>query len=224
MIRSIERFTHAKIERAQLPDYQAIAAQRSASLGETLRAELLEKFNGTDSRFSARPVLKALEAEGYTAEQIAEAARSSISLPVKLACIPEVRAPQPVQPKPLAELHEGCVRLRVSVLAAAGKVAPNHIVAAISEATGISGKRIGKIQCYGDYSLVEVPQELSRRIIRDASGMPIGGVPANIRLYQESSRSSENHRPRRDGRKSDSRKSFGSHRNSGKSSGRRNKK
>ena len=222
MIRSIERFTHAKIERAQLPDYQAIAAQRSASLGETLRAELLEKVNGTDSRFSARPVLETLEAEGYTADQIAEAALEHL-IAREMACIPEVRAPKPVQPKPLAELHEGCVRLRVSV-GRSRKVAPNHIVAAISEATGISGKRIGKIQCYGDYSLVEVPQELSRRIIRDASGMPIGGVPANIRLYQESSRSSENHRPRRDGRKSDSRKSFGSHRNSGKSSGRRNKK
>ena len=175
MIRSIERFTHAKIERAQLPDYQAIAAQRSASLGETLRAELLEKVNGTDSRFSARPVLETLEAEGYTADQIAEAALEHL-IAREMACIPEVRAPKPVQPKPLAELHEGCVRLRVSV-GRSRKVAPNHIVAAIAEATGISGKRIGKIQCYGDYSLVEVPQELSRRIIRDASGMPIGGVP-----------------------------------------------
>ena len=217
MIRSIERFTHAKIERAQLPDYQAIAAQRSESLGETLRAELLEKVNGTDGRFSARPVLETLEAEGYTAEQIAEAALEHL-IAREMACIPEVRAP-----KPLTELHEGCVRLRVSV-GRSRKVAPNHIVAAIAEATGISGKRIGKIQCYSDYSLVEVPQELSRRIIRDVSGVPIGGVPANIRLYQESSRSSENHRPRRDGRKPDSRKPYRTHRNPGKPSGRRNKK
>lgn len=201
MIRSIERFTRAKIERASLPDYQAIAAQRSESLGETIRAELLEKANGADGRFSARPVLDKLEAEGFTAEQIAEAALEHL-IAREMACIPEVRAPKPVKPGPLPALNEGCVRLRVSV-GRSRKVAPNHIVAAIAEVTGISGKRIGKIQCYGDYSLVEVPQELARRIVREVSGMPIGGVPADLRLYQEGPRSenrrdhAEARRPRR---------------------------
>lgn len=201
MIRSIERFTHAKIERAPLPDYQAIAAQRSETLGETIRAALLEKANGADGRFSARPVLDKLEAEGFTAEQIAEAALEHL-IAREMACIPEVRAPKPVKPGPLPELNEGCVRLRVSV-GRSRKVAPNHIVAAIAEVTGISGKRIGKIQCYSDYSLVEVPQELARRIVREVSGMPIGGVPADLRLYQEGPRGegrrdhAESRRPRR---------------------------
>lgn len=223
MIRSIERFTHAKIERAPLPDYQAIAAQRSETLGETIRAALLEKANGADGRFSARPVLDKLEAEGFTAEQIAEAALEHL-IAREMACIPEVRAPKPVKPGPLPELNEGCVRLRVSV-GRSRKVAPNHIVAAIAEVTGISGKRIGKIQCYSDYSLVEVPQELARRIVREVSGMPIGGVPADLRLYQEGPRGevrrdhAESRRPRRGAEH----KSHAAHHGFPKSRGRRKK-
>ena len=118
-----------------------------------------------------------------------------------------------MKPGPLARLNEGCVRLRVSV-GRSRKVAPNHIVAAIAEATGISGKRIGKIQCYGDYSLVEVPQELSRRIIREVSGRPIGGVPADLRLYQEGPRSEDrrDHGADRRSRRSAERKPHAAHR------------
>lgn len=223
MIRSIERFTHAKIERAPLPDYQDIAAQRIETLGEAIRAELLEKANGTTGRFPARPVLDKLMAEGFTAEQIAQATLEHL-IAREMACIPEVRAPKPVKPGPLARLNEGCVRLRVSV-GRSRKVAPNHIVAAIAEATGISGKRIGKIQCYGDYSLVEVPQELSRRIIREVSGRPIGGVPADLRLYQEGPRSEDrrDHGADRRSRRSAERKPHAAHRGFAKHMNRRKK-
>lgn len=186
VIRSIERFTRAKIERMPLPDYEAIASQRSQAIGQHIRAAVLEQANGEDSRFSAQPLLRTLLDEGFSPEQVAQAALDQL-IAREMACIPEVRAPKRTQPKPLAALSEGCVRLRVSV-GRNQKVAPNHIVAAIAECTGISGKRIGKIQCYGDYSLAEVPEELAKRIVREVSGMPIGGVPADLRVYREGPR------------------------------------
>ncbi|MDR3766107.1 MAG: DEAD/DEAH box helicase [Butyricicoccus sp.] len=205
VIRSIERFTRAKIARMPLPDYEAIAGQRSQAIGQSIRAAMLEQANGEDSRFSAQSLLCALLDEGFSPEQVAEAALSQL-IAREMACIPEVRAPKRAQPKPLAALREGCVRLRVSV-GRNQKVAPNHIVAAIAECTGISGKRIGKIQCYGDYSLAEVPEELANRIVHEVSGMPIGGIPADLRIYREGGASSHNRhdRPHRGTRHGDTR-------------------
>lgn len=205
VIRSIERFTRAKIERMPLPDYEAIASQRSQAIGQSIRAAVLEQANGEDNRFSAQPLLRTLLDEGFSPEQVAEAALSQL-IAREMACIPEVRAPKRAQPKPLAALKEGCVRLRVSV-GRNQKVAPNHIVAAIAECTGISGKRIGKIQCYGDYSLAEVPEELASRIVHEVSGMPIGGIPADLRIYREGGTPSHGRhdRPHRGARHSDAR-------------------
>ena len=186
VIRSIERFTHAKIARMPLPDYEAIANQRSETLCQHIRAALVEQNNGESARFSAEPLVRTLLNEGFSAEQIAEAALAQL-IAREMSCIPEVRMPKRTQPKPLTALSEGCIRLRISV-GRNQKVAPNHIVAAIAECTGISGKRIGKIQCYGDYSLAEVPEELANRIVKDVSGMPIGGVPADVRVYREGPR------------------------------------
>ena len=200
LIRSIERFTHAKIERKPLPDYHAIAAQRSEGLRDSLRAALLEKNNGAASRFSAHPILESLMADGYTAEMVAEIALERL-LHHEMASIPEIHAPKPEKTAKAVPLHEGCVRLRVSI-GRSRNVAPNHIVGAITEATGISGKRIGKIQCFREYSLVEIPSELAQRIIHKLSGYTIGGIPVDVRLYREPGDSRHDHsdrRPRRHG-------------------------
>ncbi len=200
IIRSIERFTHAKIERKPLPDYHAIAAQRSEKLCDSLRTALLEKNNGVASRFSAHPILEALTADGYTTEMVAEIALEHL-LHHEMASIPEIHAPKPEKPAKAAPLHEGCVRLRVSI-GRSRNVAPNHIVGAITEATGISGKRIGKIQCFREYSLMEIPGELAQRIIHKLSGHAIGGTPVDVRLYREPGDSRHDHpdrRPRRHG-------------------------
>ena len=195
IIRSIERFTHAKIERKPLPDYHAIAAQRSEKLCDSLRTALLEKNNGAVSRFSARPILEALTADGYTAEMVAEIALEHL-LHHEMASIPEIHAPKPEKMTKAAPLHEGCVRLRVSI-GRSCNIAPNHIVGAITEATGISGKRIGKIQCFREYSLVEIPSELAQRIIHKLSGYAISGTPVDVRLYREPGDSRHDHSDRR---------------------------
>ena len=198
VVRSIERFTKAKIEQLPLPDYQTIANQRSQTLGDVIEGVLLEKANGSEQRFCVHSILEKLGQNGYSHEQIAEAALEHL-LTQEMARIPEVKAPKMQKQKPLAALKEGCVRLRVSV-GRNQKVAPNHIVAAIAEGTGISGKRIGKIQCFGDYSLVEVPEEISKRIVKDMVGMPVGGFNADIRMYQEGARHSSNKKSSQTGR------------------------
>lgn len=189
VIRSIERFTKAKIEKLPLPDYQTIANQRSEILGNIIEGVLLEKANGTENRFCVKSILENLTQSGYTFEQIAEATLEHL-LTEEMAQIPEVKSPKTRQSKPLAELSEGCVRLRVSV-GRNQKIAPNHIVAAIADGTGISGKRIGKIQCFGDYSLVEIPAELSKQVVNNMHGMPVGGIKADIRIYQEGNSSKQ---------------------------------
>lgn len=100
--------------------------------------------------------------------------------------IPVLAMPKPVGGKqsgsPLPPPPEGYVRLRFSV-GRYQKVAPNHIVAAIADATRIPGKQIQKIYCYGEYSLVEVPSKYKNVIIQKVSGTKIGGHITDVRLY-----------------------------------------
>ena len=100
--------------------------------------------------------------------------------------VPVLAIPRPVGGKqsgsPLPPPPEGYIRLRFSV-GRYQRVAPNHIVAAIAEATRIPGKQIQKIYCYGEYSLVEVPSKYKNVIIQKVSGTKIGGHKVDVRLY-----------------------------------------
>lgn len=190
IVRNIERFTKAKIENLPLPDYKTIAKQRGFALADIINNIILEKENGFEPRFSSNEIIEKLNDNGYCFEQIAKAALEHI-LSKEMSKIPEVKMPKTKYNMPLADLKEGYIRLRFS----AGKnqrISPNHIVAAISDKTGISGKRIGKIQCFGNYSLVEIPKEISKDIVKNINGMKIGGLKIDTRIYQENSKKSSN--------------------------------
>lgn len=186
LLREIERFTHAKIKLLPLPDYEAIVDSRRAEIVAAMEAALADTADrmANGEAFAENKMLLALADKGFTPAQIAAAALDAL-LNQEMSQIPDVKAPIPVKANPLTPLGEGNVRLRLSV-GRNNRVAPNQIVGAITEATGISGKRIGKIQCYGSYSLVEIPSELASRIIKAISGSLVGGVVTDCRLYSES--------------------------------------
>lgn len=87
-----------------------------------------------------------------------------------------------VEVKQKAPRREGAVadgnykKMSISI-GRSNRVAPNHIVGAIAEKTGLTGSDIGKIEIYDDYSLVAVPQNRFEEIIDMMVGCKICGKP-----------------------------------------------
>ncbi len=181
-LRDISRFTGAKIERLSLPDIQDIAQKKRDQLLEQLRTQLEQKDNPESGELIVR-----LIQEGHSAEHLANALLELL-LRQEMDNVPELYLPKnngKQQGSPLPPVPSGYVRLRFSV-GRYQRVAPNHIIAAIADATRIPGKMIQKIYCYGEYSLVEVPSKFKNLVIKKVSGTKIGGHKTDVRVYEPS--------------------------------------
>lgn len=181
-LRDISRFTGAKIERLSLPDIQDIAQKKRDQLLEQLRTQLEQKDNPESGELIVR-----LIQEGHSAEHLANALLELL-LRQEMDNVPELYLPKnngKQQGSPLPPVPSGYVRLRFSV-GRYQRVAPNHLIAAIADATRIPGKMIQKIYCYGEYSLVEVPSKFKNLVIKKVNGTKIGGHKTDVRVYEPS--------------------------------------
>ncbi|MBP3329441.1 MAG: DEAD/DEAH box helicase [Clostridia bacterium] len=75
-------------------------------------------------------------------------------------------------------------KIRISI-GRAKKVAPNHVLCAVADRTGISGKEIGKIEIYDEYTLVGIPKDKVDEIILKMVGCKINGFNVDTRVYQD---------------------------------------
>jgi ATP-dependent RNA helicase DeaD len=80
-----------------------------------------------------------------------------------------------------AENEGRFARLSLSI-GRSSRVAPNHLVAAIAERTGIPGKDIGKIEIFDEFSIVEVPAGMEEFCIAELIGSKICGKPIHCEL------------------------------------------
>ncbi len=67
----------------------------------------------------------------------------------------------------------------------AGRIAPNHIVGAVTERVGISSKDIGKITIGEDYSIVGIPVDIVEDVLSKMQGCKICGKPVAVDYYFE---------------------------------------
>lgn len=65
------------------------------------------------------------------------------------------------------------------------RVAPNHIMCAIADRTGISGKEIGKIEIYDDHTIVGIPKDKADEIILKMIGCKINSHVVQTGIYEE---------------------------------------
>ncbi|MCB6366926.1 DEAD/DEAH box helicase [Intestinibacillus massiliensis] len=186
-VRDIERYTKAKIQLKALPRVQDIRERRTNELLMNVRTKLCEKTaamqgaDGETAPLPVHPMVEKLLGEGFDAAQLS-GVLLDLLMDYEMKDVPVIAVPKPVQKAPLQPTPEGMVRLRFSV-GRNQRVAPNQLVGAITEKVDISGKQIGKIYCYGDYSLVELPSKYKQEVIRSLNGEKINGVRADVRLY-----------------------------------------
>lgn len=65
------------------------------------------------------------------------------------------------------------------------RVAPNHIMCAIADRTGISGKEIGKIEIYDDKTIVGIPKDKADEVVLKMVGCKINGHIVETRVYKD---------------------------------------
>lgn len=86
-------------------------------------------------------------------------------------------------------------KIKISI-GRSGHIAPNFLVAAICDNTGISGKDVGKIEIYDDFSIVGVPKSIQKQIANDLNGIKICGKTVGVCEFEYKEKPAEPKRRR----------------------------
>lgn len=192
-LRDIMASTGAKIVQAEIPSaseiYESRLSQFAASLAESLAQPLPE----------GEAMLHRLTGMGLTAEQVAEAALERL-LAGQRKALPEV---QVVSRR--GESRDGKQAGVVLSIGRRQRIAPNFILGAIADATGIPGKQVGKIDIYDDYTVVQLGAEDARLTAETMATCRINGHKTEVRLLTKADLAGKNAGGRREERRPDKR-------------------
>ncbi|MGN0695151.1 MAG: helicase-related protein, partial [Oscillospiraceae bacterium] len=197
-LRDISRFTKADIAKRDLPDRSEIVEKKVSRVSDKVMTAINE-----NKYPESRAYLDDILSQGYSAEDVA-AALIGMRLSKDVKNIPEfVKS----LPRDFGRGKTDTVKLELSV-GRRSRIAPNFILGALADITGLPGKAFGKIDIYDSYSTVEVPADEKDSIIEAMNGQKINGQKVTVKLYdigrQNSSRRDyrgRNDRGRRDGGK-----------------------
>lgn len=210
----IARYTKAHIERRELPTRDEVIAAKTAAVTEKVKSCAA---SGKYAEYEQQ--LAALESEGYSVRSIA-AALLGMRISKEVRTVPEFIKPVFRTEKGGKGRDGGSVKVEISV-GRQNKIAPNFILGALVDATGMTGKNFGKIDIFDRFTTVEVPEADKEHIIESMTGTKINGQKIKIKLYEGKGKDSADRRGGKDYRNLDRKRDFkrGSHSNT---AGRRN--
>lgn len=153
VINELERLTKASIERKEMPSLNDIQAVRfdhmTTDIMKTLKADIPVEI---------KTLVEKLVDQGLNPIQLSEALLYKV-----IGADIFVEAQKPIDKQRRAQrINSSTIELDVGLKHG---IAAAHLVSAIAEASGISGKDIGKIRIQDRYSHVEVPQEFVKEIL-----------------------------------------------------------
>lgn len=173
-LKDIARYTKADISELPLPDKSYIADMKK----EALALEIASIDERPDS--GAYDILDALAAKGIDGREAAARLISS-RLKAELAGLPEFDMPKPLK----KGSRSGAKTVKIDLSIGRNKrIAPNFILGALVDATGMSGQDFGKIDIYDSHTTVEVPESEYDYIIDSTNPMKINGHPVEVKLYK----------------------------------------
>lgn len=174
-LRDIMSSTGAKIQKAEIPSAEEIYHSRSLAFAEKLMTEAAAPSQ------DSREVLEHLTQQGFTTEQAALGA-ITLLLAGSKKNLPQV---QVVSRKGDAQGRGGQGAGLSGVILSVGRkqrIAPNFILGAIADATGLPGKSIGKIDIYDDYTVVQMDGEDARLTAETMATCRINGNKTEVRI------------------------------------------
>ncbi|MEZ4454626.1 MAG: DEAD/DEAH box helicase [Nannocystaceae bacterium] len=193
LLRVIERATRQTITAFEVPTVKAVNDVRIARFKQQIRDALagdeLATFRGIIEDFEREENVPAIE----IAAALARIARGDAPLllspsaraPAEDADDEPSRPPRPQRPQgPRAPFDDDDVALplalfRVAVGARHG-VRPGNLVGAIANEAGLSNRHIGRIEIFGEHSLVELPEALPVEVLRHLATVWCGGQQLRI--------------------------------------------
>ncbi|MCM1023389.1 MAG: DEAD/DEAH box helicase [Prevotella sp.] len=216
----VARCTKARIERRELPSRDEVLAAKANAVAEAVKSCVM---SGKYEKYAEQ--VAALGEEGFSAEQLA-AALLGMKISAETKNVPEFI--KPVFRPERGEKGSGrpnSVKVEISV-GRANRIAPNFVLGALVDATGMPGRNFGKIDIYDRFTTVEVPEADKEHVIDSMTGTKINGQKIRIKLYEgrdKGGRDVRDGRDRRGGKRDLKRQRYGNH-NAAASAGRRNSK
>lgn len=171
----IARYTKATINRMDMPTRDDVIAAKTDAVIQKVKSCA---DSGKYAIYMEK--LAELEAEGYSAEQVA-AALLGMRISKEVRAVPEFI--KPVSRRERNENRSKNVKVEIS-LGRQNKIAPNFILGALVDNTGISGKSFGKIDIFDKFTTVEIPEADKEHIIDSMTGTKINGQKIKIKLYE----------------------------------------
>lgn len=199
-LKNIASFIKADIARAELPGRDEIVARKAAHVNEKILSAVESgKYE------SCRADVQKLMESGLSAEDIA-VALLGMRLSKDTKNIPEIiSVPRDNGGKGGRYQKGGKVKLEISA-GRSSRIAPNFVLGALVDATGMPGKSFGKIDIYDKFTTVEVPEADTEHVLDSMTGTKINGQKITIKRYEGRAERFEDDRDQRKGNYRDQRR------------------
>ncbi|MBQ9809312.1 MAG: DEAD/DEAH box helicase [Ruminococcus sp.] len=171
-LRALERFTHASIQQMPLPDKSDIIAMKKEALINTI--------SSSEASHHAYDILDRLAANGIDYREAAARVINS-AIQKEIDSLPEFEAARPLR----KGRRDGAKTVKVDIsIGRSKRIAPNFILGALVDATGMSGRDFGKIDIYDEHTTVEVPESELDYIIDSTDSIRINGHQVQVKAWK----------------------------------------
>ena len=102
-------------------------------------------------------------------------------LRAETAALPELDIPRPIR----RGRRSGAKTVKLELnIGRSKRMAPNFILGALADATGLSGQDFGKIDIYDDHTTVEIPEAETDYILENTGSLRINGNNVDVKLWE----------------------------------------
>jgi ATP-dependent RNA helicase DeaD len=176
-LKDIARYTKATITELPLPDKEDIITAKTDAIIREIEEMPAASVEITD-------ILERLAARGIDYREAAARIIGS-RLAKEIESLPEFDMPKPL--KKGGRKGTDTVKIDLNI-GRSKKIAPNFILGALVDATGMSGQDFGKIDIFDYHTTVEVPEAESDYILDSVNPIRINGHKVEVKLYKGGSK------------------------------------
>lgn len=188
-IRDMKRYTKSEIKEEQIPTTEDMMVKKEDKY-KTKLIKALEK----DHQERWAEFLNGLLEEGYSYPQLASAMMDVIAGKDK-KIVPIVKNSEPARQTSRSTTSSYGNRVRLSVdIGRSQRIAPNFIVGAIVEATGLPANAIGKIDIFNEHTIIDMAKDDAQVVLDQMTDSKIRNNRVKFTLTEAKSPSV--HKPR----------------------------
>lgn len=186
-LRAIEKYIHAEINEMPLPEKADIIAMK--------KENIIKEISSAEANHFAYDILDRLAGMGIDYREAAACVISG-KISAETEALPEFEAARPLRKSRRSDAAK-TVKVDISI-GRNKRIAPNFILGALVDATGMSGRDFGKIDIFDTHTTVEVPEAESDYIIDSTNPMKINGHQVEVKLWDGKSIKDKSRRSRYD--------------------------